>query len=694
MKKLIICEKPSLAQNIATALNIKNRKDGYLEDDKYIVSWAFGHLYELKDIKDYPGYENFKWQDLNDPFIPKFEYKVKDDPGVKKQIKVLKELMKKDIESIINCGDADREGQLIIDNIINNCGYKGKVERLWLPEQTSETIREQIKNTEDNINFFHLNQEGMARTLMDWLLGVNLTVYLSNKTGVTLRVGRVLIPILKFIYDREIEIRNFIPKKYYVIENESVIKLTCKEKYNLKEETKNKIEKLNQNKAVIKSINEKDLKKQAKKLFSLSTLQSELSKKYKIPFKISLDVIQKLYEDGFLTYPRTNTEYLADNEKIKIKSVINAIKSNGNYKDIDFKDSKSIFDSSKIESHSAITPTIKIPALNSLKDIEKKVYETVLNRFLANFCNEDCIISEREMIINVGEEIFSLKGKTVKKEGFLKYESEEFNDRLPNLSVGDKFDIEFKTIEKETQKPKRITESNLSKYLKNPLKKFKDEDIDKENEDDSEEYEQILSGIEIGTEATRTGIIENAKKYGYISQEKSNYKLEPLGEKVIETLDKLRINLYAEKTVEFSKILKEVYNGDKNIKDVINLTENELNKIFRNNTTIEKIERNTREIYGVCPKCGGEIYAGEKNYYCNQYKNGCNFSLFKKIKIYGQKEVEITDSKVKMLLEGKSILISKVPSKTGKEYDAYFKLEIGDKYNNLIFDKFKDTKKK
>lgn len=694
MKKLIICEKPSLAQNIATALNIKNRKDGYLEDDKYIISWAFGHLYELKDIKDYPGYENFKWQNLNNPFIPKFEYKVKDDPGVKKQIKVLKELMKKDIESIINCGDADREGQLIIDNIINNCGYKGKVERLWLPEQTSETIREQIKNTEDNINFFHLNQEGMARTLMDWLLGVNLTVYLSNKTGVTLRVGRVLIPILKFIYDREIEIRNFIPKKYYVIENESVIKLTCKEKYNLKEETKNKIEKLNQNKAVIKSINERDLKKQAKKLFSLSTLQSELSKKYKIPFKISLDAIQNLYEDGFLTYPRTNTEYLADNEKIKIKSVINAIKSNGNYKDIDFKDSKSIFDSSKIESHSAITPTIKIPAPNSLKDIEKKVYETVLNRFLANFCNEDCIISEREMIINVGEEIFSLKGRTVKKEGFLKYESEEFNDRLPNLTVGDKFAIEFKTIEKETQKPKRITESNLSKYLKNPLKKVKDEDIDKENEDDSEEYEQILSGVEIGTEATRTGIIENAKKYGYISQEKSNYKLEPLGEKVIETLDKLRINLYAEKTVEFSKILKEVYNGDKNIKDVINLTENELNKIFKNNTTIEKIERNTKEIYGVCPKCGGEIYASEKNYYCNQYKNGCNFSLFKKIKIYGQKEVEITDSKVKMLLEGKSILISKVPSKTGKEYDAYFKLEIGDKYNNLIFDKFKDTKKK
>ncbi|MDY5306690.1 DNA topoisomerase, partial [Fusobacterium gastrosuis] len=583
MKKLIICEKPSLAQNIATALNIKNRKDGYLEDDKYIISWAFGHLYELKDIKDYPGYENFKWQNLNNPFIPKFEYKVKDDPGVKKQIKVLKELMKKDIESIINCGDADREGQLIIDNIINNCGYKGKVERLWLPEQTSETIREQIKNTEDNINFFHLNQEGMARTLMDWLLGVNLTVYLSNKTGVTLRVGRVLIPILKFIYDREIEIRNFIPKKYYVIENESVIKLTCKEKYNLKEETKNKIEKLNQNKAVIKSINERDLKKQAKKLFSLSTLQSELSKKYKIPFKISLDAIQNLYEDGFLTYPRTNTEYLADNEKIKIKSVINAIKSNGNYKDIDFKDSKSIFDSSKIESHSAITPTIKIPAPNSLKDIEKKVYETVLNRFLANFCNEDCIISEREMIINVGEEIFSLKGRTVKKEGFLKYESEEFNDRLPNLTVGDKFAIEFKTIEKETQKPKRITESNLSKYLKNPLKKVKDEDIDKENEDDSEEYEQILSGVEIGTEATRTGIIENAKKYGYISQEKSNYKLEPLGEKVIQTLDKLRINLYAEKTVEFSKILKEVYNGDKNIKDVINLTENELNKIFKNN---------------------------------------------------------------------------------------------------------------
>ena len=471
--KLIICEKPSLAKNVAGALNVRGWKDGYIESDKYIVTWAFGHLLGLKEIKEYEGFENIRWNDITSPFVPDtFEYKVKNDSGVKNQLKIIRELLKnKNIESVVNCGDADREGQLIIDNIIEYCRYKGKVERLWLLEQTQETIREQINQMKDNKEYEKLNLEGKARTYMDWLLGINLTVHLSNKSGEKLRVGRVIIPILKYIYDREIEIRNFVPEKYYGIESEKNIKLVSKLKLD-KEKAQEKIEELNLHKAKVVSITEKEIKKQAAKLFSFSTLQSFLSEKYQIPFAISSIVIQKLYEDGYLTYPRTNTEYLANNEKEKIAKVIDKIKNDYGYLDIRIRDSKRIFNDLKIESHSAVTPTVKLPNIFELEDIEQKIYKTVLDRFLSNFINEECIVLEKEMLIKVGEEKFSISGKTVKQLGYLKYESEGFTDKVPNLNVDDEFDIDFKVVEKITTKPPRISESNLSQYLKNPLRKL------------------------------------------------------------------------------------------------------------------------------------------------------------------------------------------------------------------------------
>lgn len=646
--KVIICEKPNLAKNVASALGVKEWKDGYIESDKYIISWAFGHLLSLKEIREYENFENIKWQDIISPFVPDhFEYKVKDDKGVKKQLKVIKELLRnKNIESVVNCGDADREGQIIIDNILEYCNYHGKIERLWLPEQTQESIREQINKMQDNQEYQKLNLEGKARTYMDWLLGINLTVYLSNKGGEKLRVGRVIIPILKHIYDRELEIRNFIPKKYYSIENEKNIKLVSKITFDEvdREKAEEKIKELNLYKAKVISINQKEIHKESKKLFSLSNLQSTLSQKYQIPFSKSLIAIQKLYETGYLTYPRTSTEYLASAEKEKIKKIIHKIKNEYGYIDIAFKDSKNIFNDEKIESHSAITPTLLLPNIFDLEEVEQKVYTTVLNRFLANFITDNCIIVEKEMLIEVGDEKFSIKGKSIKEVGYLKYENEEFTDKVPNLNINDEFDVEFKIVNKISSKPQRITESSLSKYLKNPFRKTKDENIE-----DDEEYRLILDGVEIGTEATRTGIIETAKKMGYISQEKSSYKLEPLGEKVIELLDKLEINLYAEKSVEFSKILKEIYKGNKNINDVIELTRRELEEIFKKNVEIEKINSN-KEVIGLCPLCSGNIYQGKnKNYYCENYKDGCSFTMWEKSKFY-KDEITISKDKAKELL--------------------------------------------
>ena len=680
MKKLIIAEKPSLARNIASALNIRVNKEGYMENEKYIVSWAFGHLFKLRDVDGYVG-EKRKWSEIKLPFFPeKFEFDLKNDSGIKKQYKILKNLINsKEVDEIVNAGDADREGQIIVDIIIDTIKTNKKIKRLWLPEQTEETIRKAVNNLEDNFKYRNLHNEGLARTYMDWLMGINLTRYISLKSNMLFPVGRVLIPVIKYIYDRDLTIKNFIPEKYFTIENETMcngtlLKLICDKKYNLLEleKAKSYSYELNRNKGIVKDIIEKEIILNPPKLFSLSKLQSKLSKENKISFAKSLETIQKLYEKGFITYPRTNTEYLAEEEKDKVKELI---KLYSDYR-LEFKDSKKIFDSSKIESHSAVMPTLKIPDMNSLNLEEKIIFETIRNRFISNFLKEQTIINQTEIKIAVRNEIFNLKGKSIKQEGFLKYENQKIDNKLPYFEINQKIDVDFKVVDKLTVPPKKITEENLSNYLKNPFRNEKNQ----ENEDDTQEYREIMKGIEIGTEATRTGIIENAKKYGYITSEKQNFSITEKGIKLIELLDLLHINLYVEKTVEFSMLQKDIYNNRKNINDIIEKTKSELQNIINQDIEVEKLEKEM-EVIGKCPKCNSNIYENSKSYYCSNYKNGCKTSLWKEANYFGQK-IKISKDNAKKLLSGEQVVF-KIKSKSGKEYNAHFGIEINGDYLNL-----------
>ena len=680
MKKLIIAEKPSLARNIASALDIRVNKEGYMENEKYIVSWAFGHLFKLRDVDGYVG-EKRKWSEVKLPFFPeKFEFDLKNDSGIKKQYKILKNLINsKEVDEIVNAGDADREGQIIVDIIINAIKTDKKIKRLWLPEQTEETIRKAINNLEDNFKYKNLHNEGLARTYMDWLMGINLTRYISLKANTLFPVGRVLIPVIKYIYDRDLTIKNFSPEKYFTIESETMcngtlLKLICDKKYNLLEleKAKSYSYELNRNKGIVKDIIEKEIILNPPKLFSLSKLQSKLSKENKISFAKSLEIIQNLYEKGFITYPRTNTEYLAEEEKDKVRELIKL------YSDYElvFKDSKKIFDSSKIESHSAVMPTLKVPDMNSLDLEEKIIFETIRNRFISNFLKEQAIINQTEIKIAVGNEIFNLKGKSVKQEGFLKYENQKIDNKLPYFEINQEIDVDFKVADKLTIPPKKVTEENLSNYLKNPFRKEKNQ----ENEDDTQEYREIMKGVEIGTEATRTGIIEKAKKYRYITSEKQNFSITEKGIKLIELLDLLHINLYAEKTVEFSMLQKDIYNNRKNISDIIEKTKSELQNIINQDIEVEKFEKEM-EVIGKCPKCNSNIYENSKSYYCSNYKKGCKTSLWKEASYFGQK-IKISKDNAKKLLRGEQVVF-KIKSKSGKEYNAHFGIEINGDYLNL-----------
>ncbi len=695
---LIIAEKPSLARNIAAGIGeIKARRDGYLECDGYLISWAFGHLFSLCDIEEYspsPDGTN-RWTMQNLPCFPtefKFDLKKgadkKTDTGVLKQFKIIETLCNRaDVDTIVNAGDADREGEIIVRICVNKALHsKKRFLRLWLPDQTPQTVAKALSEMKEEGEYENLANEGLARTYIDWLYGVNLTRYATLKTGKLLRVGRVIIPIVKAIYDRDIAIRDFKPEKYYAAfssaeTNGETVELLSKQKLAKDElEKANELCKLyNQTGATVTDKKTKKDKLSAGKLYSLSKLQNVLGKKYKMSMADSLAIVQKLYEEGYLTYPRTNSEYLATAEMQKIKQILENVKSMGY--PVAFKGGKNIFDDSKIESHSALTPTYKIPDKSKLSEREMQVYSTVFRRFVAVFCEEDCLVEKSELTIAVGDlESFSLKGTVILQRGWTKFDDRETKDKfLPNLNKGDKVEINFKPIEKETSPPRHYTIETLNNYLKNP---FRDEkaalaEAEEGVENDDEDYRAIFDGLELGTEATRTGIIDNARKSGYIQLKKDVYTILPDGEFLIEALCRMEINMDKYKTSEMGRALKKVYRGSIGIMDSVSLAQKEISEVFSAKAS-EDIEIDAEtgcigDVVGKCPLCEGEIRRTSFGYGCSAYKTAnCRFSV--REYICGR---AISISNMKLLLEsGKTAQIKGfVSPKTKKTFDAVLKLD-------------------
>ncbi len=696
--KLIIAEKPSLARNIVAGIGKMDKKDGYYINSDYIVTWAFGHLFSLVDIESYTGSEETRWTLDNLPCFPekfRFELRKADgkktvDSGVRKQFKIIETLAnRQDVDTIVNAGDADREGEIIVRLCVENALKSEKAQkRLWLPDQTPETVRRALAEMKDESEYDSLAAEGLARTYIDWLYGVNLTRYATIKSGKLLRVGRVIVPIVKAIYDRDLEIRNFKPEIYYVISSSAEtrgqkIELTGKQKF-AKDEL-NRAEGLarlyNETGAVVTSVQSKNDKILPGKLYSLSTLQNVLGKKYKMSMADSLKIIQKLYEDGYLTYPRTNSEYLATAEKDKMKSIISNIGKLGY--PVRFKDSKLIFDDSKIESHSALTPTYKIPAKDKLTEDESKVYSTVFRRFVAVFCAEDCVAEKSEIKIKVGDlEEFSMKGTVILEPGWTKYDDYNSKDKiLPKLEVGEEVVIDFKPAEKETTPPKHYTIETLNKYLKNPFKddKAKAKELEESGEvDDADDYKAIFEGLELGTEATRTGIIDNAKKSGYIDLKKDVYTILPGGEFLIESIARLNIVMDKYKTSELGKALKKVFRAEMTVDESVDLAKREIAEVFNdryNNPPMPKVDTGKLgQIVGECPLCKRNVVRGKYNYGCMGYSDGCTFKMGVTI---CKRDIPITEA-ARLLATGETLLLTDFVSKNGKRFKAKLVLKGGD----------------
>lgn len=684
-KILIIAEKPSLAKTIIKAVGGSGTFKDYYEDENYIITSQFGHLLELKSIGEYKNdLERDKKWTLDDlPYFPsEFEYKIKNDTGIKQRYNVIRDLIKRpDVIEIVNAGDPDREGEtlvnIVIYKIFDELKIKKEVTRVWLDPLTEDKIRAELQNRKPILNTNNLFIEGKTRAYLDWLYGINLTEYNTLKVGKLMNTGRVIIPLVRWVYDRDMQIKNFIPTKYYPItatinKNGKDIKLDFKDlKFDSKEQAEYILNELRNKNIKVVDIENREQIKQPKKLFSLSTLQTYMFQKYKKPISKTLELVQALYEKGYLTYPRTDTEYLSEDEKDKVRNLLQNI----NNIDLEFRDSKSIFDSSKVESHTAIIITNKVPNIDELKEDERQVYLTVRNRFYANFVKEKCVIDKTIVNFSFGEYKTKITGTAVKQQGYLKYENDISGNEIPSFYFNEEFMPELKIEESETTPPSHLSEADLINLCKSPFKDIQKDSEEETEANDDEEYKKILEGSMIGTEATRAIMMEKIKNVGYVKVEKNKLITTEYGIKFIKTLEALNENLWKEKTAEMNKNLKRIYRGELTSEDVINIAKQELTDIMSKNITIEKFDNSmNKEILGKCPKCSnGNIIENKKGYGCDRWKEGCDFIIWKTIANKNLTKLNVKD----LLTKGETKELDGFRSKSGKTFSSKLILNDG-----------------
>ncbi|HEQ3367225.1 TPA: DNA topoisomerase 3 [Streptococcus pyogenes] len=522
--QLVIAEKPSVAMSIAKVLGVKNKQNGYMEGNGYIISWCVGHLVGLVSPEIYDEkYKRWNIEDL--PIFPK-EFKHYVLPKVKKQFSILKILMnRKDINEVINACDAGREGELIFRLVYKQAKCKKDIKRLWISSMEDRAIKEGFENLKEGHDYDNLFASATARAKADWLVGMNLSRLYSLLYKQNYSVGRVQTPTLALMVKREGDIQSFKKEKYYIVELDlDDFSLTTERIDNpdIAEQLKNLVPET----IKIDYVEEKEKITKPDLPFDLTTLQRECNRYFGYSAKQSLDYAQSLYEKKLITYPRTDSRYLTED---MITSLVNNILGKN---DFDMDRIKVIFNTKKVTDHHAIIPTASasIEEIESLPESEKRVFKLIKNKLHASFS-----YPLKEKLTKIITEFdgfeFITKGKTVIDGGFTKYledykPKDKKDNPLPIVNPGDEFSIKEKTIkEKYTQPPKPYTEESLLKAMEIAGKGEIDKGIEVER-------------VGLGTPATRAGIIENLIYKKYIKREGKNLIPTHLGLAVISIVAK------------------------------------------------------------------------------------------------------------------------------------------------------------
>lgn len=666
--QLVIAEKPSVAQSIAGVLGATERKDGYMEGNDYIVSWCVGHLIELAQPESYDEALQ-KWTYESLPIIPDtWQHEVKSD--TKAQYKVLYQLMHDNrVDSVVCATDAGREGELIFRLTYNTAGCDKPMQRLWISSMEESAIKEGFSNLRPGSEYDHLYESALCRQEADWLVGINGTrLFTVLYGGKALKVGRVQTPTLAMLVDREAKIMNFKKEAYYVAHILGNGLDAVSEHIRDKAEAEKIAGACVNGQALVTAVVKEEKWVAPPKLYDLTTLQRDANRLFGFTAKQTLEYTQSLYEKKLVTYPRTDSQYLSDDMEGTARNVIEAIFNSLLFEqNIMFNpDVKKVLNSKKVTDHHAIIPTMEIVKqdLKAIPESEMKILSLCANRLLCATA-EKHIYNSTKAELTCNGMVFKVSGKEIWKNGWKDFEnlfksSYQITDgksdtngekKLPELTKGMTIAVnDTKVSEHFTQPPKHYTEDSLLSAMERAGSEDMDDDVERK---------------ELGTPATRADIIEKLVKDGFVKREKKQMIPTEDGMKLITVLPDVvkSPKLTADWENELTQISKgEVSAGQfmAGIKAMVS----DLVKTYHSVSDEQKNmfgAGNTQEVFGTCPKCGGDVVKGKFGAYC---KNKCGINVSRAL------GVQLSDTQVKSLLAGKKILVKGLKGKKGN-YDAY-----------------------
>ena len=690
--RLVIAEKPSVAQSLSAVIGANARKDGYLEGNGWRVSWCVGHLAGLADADSYdPKYAKWRYDDL--PILPS-DWKMSVGRDKKKQFDILKKLLcAPDVTEVVNACDAGREGELIFRNVYELAGCKKPMKRLWISSMEDSAIREGFENLRPGADYDGLHQAALCRAKADWLVGINATRLFSVLYRRTLNIGRVMSPTLALIVQREAEIEAFQPEPFFTVALElpgfTAVGARMKDKTAAKElQTA-----CRGGSAVVKQAQRKEKSEKPPALYDLTTLQRDANRLLGFTAQQTLDYLQNLYEKKLCTYPRTDSRYLTSDMAEGLLVLVNLTANAMPFrKGIGITcNPEAVINDKKVTDHHAVIPTrnLRDADLSALPVGEKAVLELVAARLLCAVAEPHLYEETAATLVCAGQE-FAAKGKTIQRPGWRRLdaayhaglknapEPEERPEEktLPELSEGQSLSVSNASVkEGKTSPPKHFTEDTLLSAMEN---------AGKEDMPDTAERKGL------GTPATRAGILEKLASTGFLERKKSKKTVQLMPSRDARSLitvlpEQLQSPLL---TAEWEYRLGEIERGELSPEEFLSGIYAMLRELAATYQVVKGTEylfSPPREAVGRCPRCGGEVTESQKGFFCQS--ETCRFAIWKDSKWWSAKKKQPTKAIVAALLkDGRARLTGCYSEKTGKTYDADVLLEDTGEYVNFKLD--------
>ena len=702
--RLVIAEKPSVAQSLSRVLGASARRDGYLEGGGYLVSWCVGHLVELAPADSYDAkYSKWAYEDL--PIIPQ-EWKYQVLPDTKKQFDVLAVLMADSrVEEVVCATDAGREGELIFRLTYHLCGCKKPVKRLWISSMEESAIREGFARLRDGANYDRLYEAALCRAKADWLIGINGTrLFTALYGGRTLNVGRVMTPVLALLTEREEAIAGFQKEKFYTVELAFSGFSAVSGRFPSKTEAEKQRSACLGKNALVTELQKQEKKERPPKLYDLTSLQRDANRLFDYTAQQTLDYLQSLYEKRLVTYPRTDSRFLTEDMEAGIPGLCEKIAGAFPFASAlpIAVNAAQVVDGSKVSDHHAILPTKEAASadLAALPTGERNILSLAAARLLCAV-GEPYQYEETALVLECGGASFSAKGRRVTAEGWKAAEraflstlpkrqkAEPEAAALPQLSQGQALPAAEAVLkEGATAPPKRYTEDTLLSAMERA---------------GAEEFAQI-EGAErtgLGTPATRAGVIEKLVRSGFA--ERRNKQLIPTekGQELMKVLPETLKSVSL--TAQWEEKLKEIERGEgsaSGFMDGIAQMTAELVKSYAGvKPAASALSQSGRTVVGICPRCGKNVVEGKKSFFCEGWNASppCGFALWKNDRFFTSKHKELTRKTAAALLKtGRVHLTGLFSEKKGVLYDATIILDdTGDRFVHykMEFDKKKGEQK-